>query len=62
MKSTSTLEIPSVNTAPLKLKDIIYNCPRCDYEILIDGLFDNKSFIECENCEHKISIKIKKLD
>lgn len=32
----SILNIPTVLNPPIILKDIIYNCPVCDYEIDID--------------------------
>ncbi|PWK02798.1 hypothetical protein BC749_101873 [Flavobacterium araucananum] len=38
MVEYSTLYIPTVLNLPIKLIDIIYNCPVCDYEIEIDIL------------------------
>lgn len=52
----SILNIPTVLNPPFILKDIIYNCPVCDYEI--DMILNNNSFIRCENCDHKIKLKI----
>jgi DNA-directed RNA polymerase subunit RPC12/RpoP len=57
----SILNIPTVLNPPIILKDIIYNCPVCDYEIDIDMIVDNNSFIRCENCDHKIKLKIIKI-
>jgi DNA-directed RNA polymerase subunit RPC12/RpoP len=61
MKEYSILEIPTILNPPFKLADIIYNCPICDYEIEIDMLVENNSFVKCEVCNHIIKLKIKKI-
>lgn len=61
MAEYSTLNIPTVLNPPIKLIDIIYNCPVCDYEIIIDTIVDDNSCIECDNCNHKIKLKIKRI-
>lgn len=58
----SILEIPTVLNPPFKFIDVIYNCPICDYEIEIDILIDNNSFLKCEGCDHVIKLKIKKIE
>ena len=57
----SILDISTVLIPPIKLKNIIYNCPICDYEIDIDMFVDDNSFIKCDNCDHRIKLKIKKI-
>jgi len=61
MTEFSILYIPTVQSPPIELKDIIYNCPICDYEIEIDMIVDKNSFVKCENCEHIIKLRIKKI-
>lgn len=61
MLDYTILEIPTVLDSPFQLKDIFYNCPVCDYEIEINILVDDNSFIICEVCEHLIKLKIKKI-
>jgi transcription elongation factor Elf1 len=61
MVEHSTLDIPTVLNAPIKLIDIFYNCPVCDYEIEIDMLVDNDSFVKCDICDHIIKLKIKRI-
>lgn len=57
----SILPIPSVLDLPFKLKDILYNCPVCNFEIEIDLILNENSFIECDNCEHRIKLRLKKI-
>ncbi len=57
----STLIIPTSLTPPIKLSEIIYNCPVCDNEIEIDMLVDNESSIKCNLCEHIIKFEIKQV-
>ncbi|OXA78012.1 hypothetical protein SAMN05444397_110167 [Flavobacterium aquidurense] len=57
----SILEIPTVLNPPIKLLDIIYNCPVCDYEIEIDMDVDDNSSIKCDCCDHIIKFRIKKI-
>jgi hypothetical protein len=57
----SVLDIPSVIDIPFRLKDIIYNCPICDYDIEIDIIIDDNSFLKCENCDLEIKLKAKKI-
>ena len=57
----SILEIPTSLIAPIRLIDIIYNCPVCDWEIEIDMLVDDNSFVKCDGCDHIIKFKIKKV-
>lgn len=57
----SILDIPTVQTVPFELKDITYNCPCCDYEIEIDLIVDSSTSIKCDNCEHKILLKVIKI-
>lgn len=61
MKEYSILEIPTVLNPPIKLIDIIYNCPICDYEIEIDMDVDDNSFVNCDCCDHIIKFRIKKI-
>lgn len=61
MNEYSILEIPTILTFPIKLTDIIYNCPVCDYEIDINMIVDDNSFIKCDNCDHSIKFKINKI-
>lgn len=55
----SILNIPTLLNPPIRLIDVIYNCPVCDYEIEIDMLVDDNSFVQCDGCEHIIKFKIK---
>lgn len=57
----SILEIPTVLNPPIKLIDVIYNCPVCDYEIEIDMFVDDNSFLKCDGCDHIIKLKIKRI-
>jgi len=57
----SILEIPALLNPPIKIIDVIYNCPVCDYEIEIDMFVDDNSFIKCDVCEHITKFKIKKI-
>lgn len=57
----SILDIPTILTPPIELKDITYNCPCCDYEIDLNIIVDDNSFITCDNCDHTIKFKIKKV-
>ena len=61
MTDYSILEIPTVLDPPLKLIDIIYNCPVCDFEIEMDMLVDDNSFISCDVCDHVTKFRIKKI-
>lgn len=61
MMDYSILPIPSVLDLPFKLKDILYNCPVCNFEIEIDLILNENSFIECDNCEHRIKLRLKKI-
>jgi len=61
MTEHSILEIPTALNPPIKLIDIIYNCPVCDYEIEIDMFVDNNSFVKCDACDHRIKFKIKRI-
>ncbi len=54
----SILEIPTVLHPPIKLIDIIYNCPVCDYEIEIDMFVDDNSAVKCDVCNHITKFKI----
>ena len=54
----SILEIPTVLHPPIKLIDIIYNCPVCDYEIEIDMFVDDNSDVKCDVCNHITKFKI----
>lgn len=55
----SILEIPTILNAPIELIDIFYNCPVCDYEIEIDMLVNDDSFVKCDICDHITKLKIK---
>jgi len=55
----SILEIPTVLHSPIKIIDVIYNCPVCDYEIEIDMFVDDNSFVKCDGCDHITKLKIK---
>lgn len=57
----SILNIPTSLNSPIKLNDIIYNCPVCDNEIEIDMLVDNESFLKCNLCDHIIKLEIKQV-
>ncbi len=63
MENESILYVPTVIT-PVKLNDISYPCPVCDWEIAINTLVDEKKIhsVTCENCEHMVILKIKKLN
>ena len=61
MREYSTVSIPTILNPPIKLADIIYNCPVCDFEIDIDMIVDENTFVECENCNHLIKFEIKKV-
>lgn len=61
MSEFSILSIPTVLNLPFKLSDILYNCPVCDFEIEIDLVVDVNSFVECDNCNHKIKLKVKRI-
>ena len=61
MTDYSILEIPTVLDPPLKLIDIIYNCPVCDFEIEMDMFVDDNSFISCDVCDHVTKFRIKKI-
>lgn len=61
MNNYSTLEIPTIHNPPFILKDIIYNCPVCDYEIDIHLIVNDSSSIRCINCNHQILLKVKKV-
>ncbi len=62
MLEYSILEIPTILIGPVSLEDIICNCPVCDYEIDVDVVVDDNSFIKCDNCDHIVKLKIKKID
>lgn len=57
----SILEIPTVLHPPIKIIDVIYNCPVCDYEIEIDMFVDDNSFVKCDGCDHITKFKIKRI-
>lgn len=57
----SILDIPTVYNLPFRLKDIIYNCPICDYEIDIDIIVNEGCSIKCINCNHKILLKTRNI-
>ncbi len=57
----SILEIPTILNPPIRLRDIIYNCPVCDCESEIDMLVDDDSIIKCDVCDHITKFKIKKI-
>ncbi|MDW8849836.1 hypothetical protein SD960_07005 [Flavobacterium sp. MMLR14_040] len=61
MTEYSILEIPTVLHPPIKITDVIYNCPVCDYEIEIDMFVDDNSFVKCESCDHITKLKIKRI-
>jgi len=61
MTEYSNLEIPTSLKPPIKLSDIFYNCPVCDYEIEIDMFVDDDSFVPCGMCNHIIELQIKKI-
>lgn len=62
MKEYSILDIPTLLAPPVILLDIIYNCPVCDWEIEIDMLVDDDSFVKCDGCDHITKFKIKKIE
>lgn len=62
MGDYSILDVHTVLSSPVTLKDISYNCPVCDYEIEIDMILEDSCFIECDNCQHRIKLKIKKIE
>ena len=57
----STLNIATVLNPQIRLTDVIYNCPVCDYEIEIDIFVDDHSSLECNGCDHIIKLKIKRI-
>ena len=57
----SILHIPTSLNLPIKLNDIIYNCPVCDNEIEIDMLVYKESFLKCNLCDHIIKLEIKQV-
>lgn len=57
----SILEIPTVLNSLIKVIDVIYNCPVCDYEIEIDMFVDDNSFVKCDICDHITKFKIKRM-
>jgi DNA-directed RNA polymerase subunit RPC12/RpoP len=59
MTTYSTLYIPTVLNTPIKIDEI--NCPICDCEIGLNIIVDKKSSIKCDDCDHKIIVKIKKI-
>lgn len=63
MKDYSIQEVASINSFPVVLDFIDYiRCPVCDYEAsVVDMVVDNHSSDCCENCEHVIKFKIKKV-
>lgn len=61
MLMISILDIPTIHNPPISLTDIIYNCPVCDYEIEIDMIVNEDSSLNCDNCNHKIVLKIRKV-
>lgn len=61
MVESTVLEVHTVLNPPINLKEISCNCPRCDYEINIEAMVDDNSSFKCENCDHKILMKIKKI-
>ncbi len=62
--STSILEIPTVLKPPISLKfagDCIA-CPICEIDIdMKDQLINDDDFAYCEDCNHKVIFKIKKI-
>ncbi len=62
--STSILEISTVLTPPISLKfagDCIA-CPICEIDIdMKDQFIDDGDFAYCEDCNHKVIFKIKKI-
>lgn len=61
MLEYSILEIPTVLNSLIKVIDVIYNCPVCDYEIEIDMFVDDNSFVKCDICDHITKFKIKRI-
>ena len=61
MTDSTILYIPTVQNLPIILRDIVYNCPVCDYEIEIDLIVDENSSLICEVCDHIIKLEIKKI-
>lgn len=57
----SILEIPTILNPPIKLIDVIYNCPVCDNGIEIDMFVDDNSFVKCDVCEHITKFRIKNI-
>lgn len=59
----SFLEVRTVNCPPVKLDFVDWvNCPICDLEIDVKNkVIDEKSYVFCENCKHKILFKIIKI-
>lgn len=62
MIENPVLYIPTVLSIPFELEDIIYPCPVCDYEINIDLIVTENSYLECAVCDQKIKIEVKKID
>lgn len=65
-ESTSILEIPTVLEPPLssKLIEGFIICPICEFDIELNDkltFIDNNDFAFCEDCNHKIIFKIKKI-
>jgi transcription elongation factor Elf1 len=63
MNDYSILDIPSVYTPPYILDFTEYvKCPVCDMEInVFNKIVDINSFVDCENCEHKIKFNLVKV-
>ncbi len=61
MEEYTILEIPTVLTPPFELNHIDYNCPVCDFEIEINMIIEANSSITCDNCDHTIKLRIKKI-
>lgn len=60
MENQSIVKVKTVFNPPVKLNFIDFvNCPVCEFEIdLKDKIVDDKSFVLCDNCNHKINFKI----
>lgn len=60
MPNHSTIEIKTILSTPISLDFVDYiNCYVCDYEIDLKNLLvDDKSYVECENCNHMHKFKI----
>ena len=57
----SILEIPTIHNPPIKVIDVIYNCPVCDYEIEVNMFVDDDSFVKCDVCDHITKFKITRI-